>query len=386
MAYKRYIDFYQDNKVIPVNQEIASLEEHYQRRYGLYKQLGLNPCWIKGKSVLEFGPGTGDNAMFTATMLPAKYVLVDANSYSIDSIAGKLDSGALDSSSVELIHSDMLQFEEFKKFDLVLCEGMLEGQENSPDYLRHAAKHVCKGGMLVITTCDYVSAFADVCRRLVYPIFHTVEDDDALLLDELEKYFLPDLSCLTNMSKNKRDWVIDQILHPWADDQFMSFGEAISALDSEFDFHGSSPGFVEDWRWYKSLIDPDLGINQLAIDQYMDNTLNFFDFRCLPVNQKAPDREKNRELYELCKLAFYANLRAWREGRERDIMEFLHIAKEISGLIEGELPETHKSLVSYNQGIMQLLDGNFKNTMSDFWGFFGRSQQYVSFTRKYTFD
>lgn len=80
---KPYIDFYESHKIIPVNQDTTDFQKHIKRRNALYYQLGLIPGLINGKSVIEFGPGTGDNAMHTSSLSPARYVLVDGNSQSI---------------------------------------------------------------------------------------------------------------------------------------------------------------------------------------------------------------------------------------------------------------------------------------------------------------
>mgnify|MGYP006176012067 CR=1 FL=1 len=48
-----------------------------RRRDSLYRVLGLPPSFVRGRSVIEFGPGSGHNALFTASLAPARYVLVD---------------------------------------------------------------------------------------------------------------------------------------------------------------------------------------------------------------------------------------------------------------------------------------------------------------------
>ena len=79
---KSYIDFYEENKIIPVNQQIT--EGHFKRRTHLYRQLGCPPLAFTGASVLEIGAGTGDNAVVTSSFKPSSYELWDGNSNSIN--------------------------------------------------------------------------------------------------------------------------------------------------------------------------------------------------------------------------------------------------------------------------------------------------------------
>jgi ubiquinone/menaquinone biosynthesis C-methylase UbiE len=79
-----YITFYSENKINPVSQDISDIGKHFRRRESLFRHLGIAPALIKDKNLLEFGPGGGYNALYTKSLSPAKYVLVDANPTSLD--------------------------------------------------------------------------------------------------------------------------------------------------------------------------------------------------------------------------------------------------------------------------------------------------------------
>src|SRR6185295_17754749 len=74
-----FVDFYRANRISPVAQDIADRQRHFDRREALYRHLGLVPGQIAGRHVLEFGPGSGHNALHTLSLDPARYVLVDGN-------------------------------------------------------------------------------------------------------------------------------------------------------------------------------------------------------------------------------------------------------------------------------------------------------------------
>ena len=78
-----YLDFYQRYDIAPVAQDVSNLQKHFGRREALYRHLGIIPSSIKDRDIIEFGPGTGHNSVFTNSLTPHRYVLVDASPTSI---------------------------------------------------------------------------------------------------------------------------------------------------------------------------------------------------------------------------------------------------------------------------------------------------------------
>ena len=110
MSERPYLDYYISNKIIPVRQDISQLESHLKRRSVLYHHLSIPPAAVRSQRVLEIGPGTGDNAIHTASLSPKAYVLVDGNPYSIaatrivpELAAGAEETKAHDSSTNSLV-------------------------------------------------------------------------------------------------------------------------------------------------------------------------------------------------------------------------------------------------------------------------------------------
>ena len=80
------LEYYNQYRIIPVNQLVVT--ENYNlfkmRRVNLYSNLGIPLSLVTGKSVIEFGPGTGDNASVIFFFKPSKLDLVDGNTASIN--------------------------------------------------------------------------------------------------------------------------------------------------------------------------------------------------------------------------------------------------------------------------------------------------------------
>src|SRR5690349_11112791 len=139
---RAYLDYYGQHGIIPVRQDTADMALHMARRRSLYRHLGLEPRAFRGSRVLEFGPGTGDNALFVASCSPESYVLVDANPASIRAIQEKLESGLLPRDRVVCRESDIRTFTSPTPFDVVLCEGVVGGQRDTEAFVEHVASFV----------------------------------------------------------------------------------------------------------------------------------------------------------------------------------------------------------------------------------------------------
>jgi len=87
-----FIDFYNKNDWIPTRQDISNLEEHFSKRKSLLQQLGIVTKHIENSEILEIGPGSGENAIFTASLKPKRYVLMDFSKPSIRSLNEKKKS------------------------------------------------------------------------------------------------------------------------------------------------------------------------------------------------------------------------------------------------------------------------------------------------------
>jgi ubiquinone/menaquinone biosynthesis C-methylase UbiE len=376
---KAYLDYYGHHDIIPVRQDTSNQDLHFARRRALYRQLGLVPTAFRGRSVLEFGPGTGDNALYVASCQPEKYLLVDGNPASIRAVEEKLERGSLPQSFVQCQHSNILNFRCDAKFDVVLCEGVLPGQPDTEACLERVASFVAPDGLLVITTVSPAGILAEACRRVLKPFFAARFQEWDQLVRELAAFFRPDLQSLPGMSRLHEDWVLDNILHPWPQRCTFTIPEAITAIGDEFDVLGTSPSFIQDWRWHKSIPGHEQTWNDIALEAYGRWAWCFLDYRDCPGIEGG---QPPAALDALCLEAIDVQHRLWQGNAPDLVPEFVSCLRSIQQTIATSAPEAARSIGDFIVGLDGLLAGNMNAAFGSFRSWFGRGQQYLSFIRK----
>ena len=164
MTTQPYISYYKKHKISPITKTIQNKEEFFMQRCFLYRTLGI-PQSLKGFDIIEFGPGNGVNAVFTNSLRPKKYVLVDGNPVGIKNLRKNLELHNTDLSHVE-IHECLFQdFDHQPIYDLAICENALHGQEIQR--VKMISENVKNGGILCITCNDAASILSETLRTLV---------------------------------------------------------------------------------------------------------------------------------------------------------------------------------------------------------------------------
>jgi len=379
VASKPYLSYYGEHGIVPVRQDTSDLRLHLSRRHALYRQLGILPLTFRNRSILELGPGTGDNALFLASCEPGRCVLVDGNPASIQVISKKINEGLLPREVFECRIGDILDWRDAGQFDIVLCEGVIPGQENPEAFLAHVASFAGNHGIVVTTTISAPSVLAEVCRRVIKPIIAEQAGSRENLLRELTNFFEPDLRSLPGMSRLHEDWVLDNILHPWPARIVFSIPEAIDSLDDDFDVLGTSPCFIQDWRWYKAIPRHEKTWNVIAREEYERWAPYLLDYRIQPSD---PIPTISAQLDAVCTVAVGIHHRIWHQTSLNEIPQFIDCLREIRNIIVKALPETASAIADFLRGLNGLLDGDKSSDFGSFRRWFGRGQQYVSFMRK----
>ena len=373
-----FVDYYRQHDISPVSQDISDLGRHFDRRESLYRFLGIPPRFVRDATVLEFGPGSGHNSIYTASLEPARYTLVDANPRGLRETAAMLrDKTALAADRYEIVTSFVEDFRSTERYDLVLAEGMLPFQLEPAAMTRRLGTFVAQGGLLVITCVDTASLFAETGRRLLADRLAPPGGDPvATRVAAVRPLIRPHLATLPGVSRSVDDWILDNITQPLPGRVF-SFADAIGALEDDFEIFGSSPQFNVDLRWYKDVHGEARRFNERFALAYRSNILNLLDCRlALPPHDPAIGDDILR-----ISDRFYATMQA----HERDEPGQLALAAagvdDLVQIVEPLAASTAQSLRSLARALRAPVS-ELVTAAAGFASHFGRGQQYASFVRK----
>jgi hypothetical protein len=281
MAVQPYLSYYKKHQISPITKKIENKDQFFMQRSFLYRSLGL-PNSLKTLDVIEFGPGNGVNAVYTNSLHPSKYVLVDGNPTGMRNVRANLATHYSDLTNIETHECLFQDFHHKPLYDLVICENALQGQDIR--FVKMISDNVKMNGVLCITCNDAASILSETLRSLVgWTLSQEIDSFDKkveLLVGSFSKH----LDSLKFVGRSYADWVCDSILHRiHLDLPLHSIGDVLSSLSDHFVFQGSSPRFMSDFRWYRSVgsMAELAQTNALAKEAYLTNIVNLMDCRAV---------------------------------------------------------------------------------------------------------
>ena len=374
MKKTAFVDFYSKNKISPVSQNIDDLDLHFQRRNSLFSNLGLPVSLLKDCDILEFGPGSGHNALYTISLMPKRYYLVDGNPKGLKDTEKLLSRYSIP--DLKLFSSLFLDFQVKDSFDIVWAEGCIPRQTDPISILKHLSSFTKIGGVFVVSTANGISYLSETIRRLG----SFMNLNESLSLQEKVSALKPllegHLNFLKGRSRPVDDWIQDVILQPVEETKLLSIPDVIEGISDKYDLYGSSPRFVTDWRWYKDITGEDRNFNKYGLNSYYRNNINLLDYR-FDFDPTSLDFGKELEKLSSESWLIMSNI---QKGDSSKWQSFFDLLNNISNLILKKAPETAKAL---NESSRWLQDGApTKNNLKLFPMWWGRGQQYLSLIRK----
>jgi hypothetical protein len=226
----------------------------------------------------------------------------------------------------------------------------------------------------VITCADASAVMGEVLRRFIARRFVDLDRTPDERVEILAPIFEPHLRTLEATTRSSKDWILDNIVHPFTGKLF-GIDEAIEVLGDEFDVYASSPHFFLDWRWYKRIAGRG-DYNARAVRAFRRLVCNMLDYRS---NLSPHDEALGVAVLEACKQV-YALMQRSEVSGEDVTPKLVSVLDELRALTLEIAPATAASLGSV-AAFLRAARVEVQ-PLAHFEPFFGRGMQYLSFIRR----
>lgn len=373
---KPFIDFYNKEKILPVQQNTDNPNFFLARSF-LYSRLGAPLSFLRGLDVLEFGPGGGFNAIATSKYKPSSYYFVEGSIVGVEQLKYFIKQKKIQAGKIKIFEIDFLDFKIDKKFDLVIAEACIPGQKDPNKYLSHISNFVKKDGILVTTTTSKSSSLSEILRALYGLLIQEQFRNRDLYIDFLQFKFSSHLSKLGTNTRSIRDWVLDNLINSYhKDGSIYSMGEVIKTLDN-FEFQSSVPSFLLDLQWYKNYKFDRNQKNRVLESELCRLETYLLDWRVEEKDLLGLSNEKCTSLNECIKLVFDEVFHILNQVKSEINVDSLLISLN---KLKFQLPSQFNSTIESLNDFMNFLNNKdyLSYNFAEFESWWGRGQQYVS--------
>ena len=282
-----HLEFYQQHQIAPVRYNLEDETAHLERRSSLYLKLGVPPLAFRSQRVLEVAAGCGHNSLYLAHTLPKNLVLLEPNPTGVEHICEAYSKFQRPHTIPEIIPSKLEDYHPTEPFDIVLCENWLGTSPHELSLLQKLANLVVDQGILLLTTVSPIGFIPNLLRRFLAVYAVPLSGAFETRTESLVRFFGPHLDTLKAMTRNKTDWVQDNMINPAYFGICLSMPQVIQELGEKFAVIGSFPSIAEDWRWFKNLHGVHRQFNEHFLSEYWTKAHNFLDYRA-PITIRDP--------------------------------------------------------------------------------------------------
>lgn len=378
------LDYYFENNISPVKQNIDDFEKHFYRRLLLYKEVGLPSVAFKGSRILEIGPGGGYNSIVTAMFKVGGYDLVEPNPTGFEELKNNFEQFNGEFKDVKFFNCSVEQFKKehpANKYDIVICEGLIATTSSKDAIIDGIKNSVDSGGVAVVTCEDPISFFFEEIRVIIADKLTKNIQDYSQKVDLVLSAFGSHIETLKGMSRLPKDWVMDTLLNPVLTDMQYEFSikDALEFFSDDFYYLGSSPNMFRNFLWYKEIPQSQKEYNSLVSEQFLANWHNLIHYKI--VSQER-DIALNLELFELCKkFVFQIVEHKYEDDNEIIFIDTLKmIAQNLTGL-DSQITDAISEAIQIFEN-RDYLASSIANNYPALRRSFGRGMQYISFVRR----
>jgi len=374
-----FLEYYGEHSISPVRQDITDIALHYERRKKVYRQCGIPLLAFRNAELLEIGAGGGYNTLAFFYWNVKHVDIVEANPQGIADMQKLFTEQKIPEDKYNIFRNKIEDFKIDKKYDIVIAEGFLPYIYNQCEVINKLQDLTASEGIVVITCSDDVCMFIESMKRLIGIALVSAIDSYSEKVNYLSELFEPQLKKLRGVSRSAKDWVQDQILNPaGVNGMELSLLQAIEYFEKEFDILGSSPHMFTDYSWYKDIW---YDYKKEYKEQFRRKRLNLLQANA---SERILSIEQSDSLTE-----HFVSIKNLAAKYERTLeIDFINKIIEELGFVQKLAKQfLDDKFINILQEIVQLLyciQKNEKVIMENypqFFGAFGRTQQYISFVK-----
>ena len=260
----RLSDYYKSIGLNPVGHDISRenrMRLHERKRQNLLEHhLKLPLFGWRGARVLEFGPGSGENAVALAR-LGARLTFVEPLDYLSDRLKATFAEFGV-SDRVEAVHTGLLEdFRSSERFDVVFAEGFVHFCENHAAAVRRLLSFTNDEGFVVLSDIDPAGTFIEFIKKCY--LAHTCAAlglrSDGQRLTMARRLFESEFARI-NHSRGFESWAKDMVLNPlYRPRYFLDLPTVLKAAPDGVALYSSWPNYLnaDDLIWHKNIRNAD---------------------------------------------------------------------------------------------------------------------------------
>ena len=301
---KTLYEYYSNQRVQPTHAEFntqSQLESYAEVRRQLFQRLMLPHSYFEGKSILEFGPDTGENAMLFA-LWGGGVTWVEPNTAAHGYINRYFSDFGLEASLAGIFRESLLEFSTSEKFDLIDAEGFIYTIQPHNLWIKKASSLLKNHGLFVVSYMELYGSFIELLTKAIYhqTILTSGFGDN---ITTAQMLFGPKWDSIRHTRKFE-SWYMDVIKNPFVRKRYLI--DPVSLLkdiqDGGFRLYSSFPNYrnVLEMQWIKSPLSIEQETHSSICFIEMSRLSHFLSIDCFSA-VAAP--EVNEALSQLIKIA-----------------------------------------------------------------------------------
>ena len=265
MARKQTMaEYYRESQFNPgfiALQSAETWQSHIAKRANLYEHhLGIPLGLLAGKSILEFGCSSGENALVLAAH-GANLTLVEPNEQVLPRLRDLFQQYQLEEQIISLINAGVDDYHDEATYDLVIAEGFLFTLPNREAVLRKLGKWIKPGGLGIISFNDRYGCLPEYVKKFVLQRACQLEGAaiDSQRSLSLAQQFFGEAFARLNASRSFETWWRDNFANQYLNFEYLWDYPSLVPLidDMGCQVYNTSPDWllIDHFNWYKNVRD-----------------------------------------------------------------------------------------------------------------------------------